>query len=351
MTSGEPAHPVAQSWAPTLPIVTERLAIRRHELRDLDDLVRFHGDEVTTRYLPWPVRDRGETLAALQKKLDQDRAAVDGDWIVLAIEERATGEVIGELDLKRAGGGRAELGYVIRRDREGHGLAAEAVRALLRYAFGELSLDVVDAFIAPGNERSTRFAERLGFHRDPARDRSDLDDPTQAFALTQEQWTSAPDAAAISVRPYRADDATATLEIFVVAILQGARDAYSEEQRLAWLGDEPRAPRWHAERDRARTFVAEREGVVVGFTDLRGDGYVDRLFTHPSATRRGVGSALLRHVVALARIEGMPRLTTHASLLARPTFERAGFVVDHGETVRRGGVDLERFAMRLDLRD
>lgn len=153
----------------------------------------------------------------------------------------------------------------------------------------------------------------------------------------------------LTVRPYRTDDAAATLEVFVTAILRGARDVYSEEQRTAWLGDEPRAPRWHEDRVRARTFVAEVDGVVVGFTDLRADGYVDRLFTHPSATRRGVGGALLGHVVALARAEGVARLTTHASHVARPVFARAGFVVDHAETVERDGVGLERFAMHLDL--
>ncbi|MDN3310444.1 GNAT family N-acetyltransferase [Microbacterium oryzae] len=348
MERGTPAAHAPSTWSPALPVTTDRLILRRHELRDLDDLVRFHSDPDTVRYLPWPVRDRDQTLAALEKKLDQHQATADGEWIVLAVEERASGEVIGELDLKRAGDGRAELGYVIRRDRQGRGLAREAVIPLLRYAFEKLDLDAVDAFISPGNAASTRFAERLGFRREPFRDNPHGDNPTLAFTLTREAWAEAP-ATAITVRPYRPTDAAATLEIFVTAILRGARDAYTDEQRLAWLGDNPRAPRWHEERAATRTFVAEISGVVVGFTDLGADGYIDRLFVHPSATRRGVGRRLLHHVVALAESEGMPRVCTNASRVARPVLERAGFVVDHAETVERAGVALERFAMHRDL--
>lgn len=153
----------------------------------------------------------------------------------------------------------------------------------------------------------------------------------------------------VLVRPYVETDAAATLEIFVRAILEGARSRYSDEQVRAWLGEAPRAPGWNADWMATRTFVAVSDEVVVGFVDLREDGYVDRLFTLPSRSRGGVGSALIRHVLAVARSESIPRLMTHASHLARPVFERFGFVVDHAETVRRGGIGLERFAMHLDV--
>lgn len=153
----------------------------------------------------------------------------------------------------------------------------------------------------------------------------------------------------IRIRPYRSADAAATLEIFIRAILGSARAHYTEEQTRAWLGDEPRATTWDAERLAAGTRVAERDGVVLGFTDLGEDGYVDRLFTLPAAARQGVASALLADTLGLARRRGLQRLTTHASRVARPVFERAGFVVDHAESVRRGEVELERFAMHRDV--
>ena len=149
------------AWAPALPIETPRLLLRLHVPDDLDDLVVFHSDPVTTRYIPWPVRTRRQTLEALEKKYAAGVAANDGDWIVLAIEEKATGTVIGEVLLKR--GDVPEVGYVIRRDREGQGLASEAVSAML--AVARTYAAQVKAVVEPGNGASVRLLERLGFEQ------------------------------------------------------------------------------------------------------------------------------------------------------------------------------------------
>lgn len=174
-----------RDWAPELPLRTPRLLLREHRMTDLDDLAIFHGDERTVRYLPWPVRSRDDTRTALLKKLDQHRAAADGDWLVLAVEEIATGQVIGEVDLRRGTGGHADLGYVVRRDREGLGLATEAVRELLRLATEDLGVTTIDAHIVPGNTPSERFAERHGFVRYPEGDVDAPENPTRAFRLSR----------------------------------------------------------------------------------------------------------------------------------------------------------------------
>jgi RimJ/RimL family protein N-acetyltransferase len=170
-----------RDWAPELPLRTPRLLLREHRLTDLDDLALFHGDERTVRYLPWPLRSRDDTRTALLKKLSQHRAPAEGDWLVLAIEENASGQVIGEVDLKRGTDGHADLGYVVRRDREGLGLASEAVRELLRLATEDLGVTTIDAHIVPGNTASERLAERQGFSHHPEGDVDDPENPTRAF--------------------------------------------------------------------------------------------------------------------------------------------------------------------------
>lgn len=172
-------------WAPALPLRTQRLLLRAHRLTDLDDLAVFHGDERTTRYLPWPVRSRDDTRTALLKKLSQHRAAAEGDWLVLAIEEVASGRVIGEVDLMRGPAGSADLGYVVRRDREGLGLASEAVREMLRLATEELGVRTIDAHIEPANTASERFAQRHGFVRHPEGDLPDAEPPIRAWRRVQ----------------------------------------------------------------------------------------------------------------------------------------------------------------------
>ncbi len=58
---------------------------------------------------------------------------------------------------------RAELGYILRRDHWGRGLASEALTALCNHAFGTLRLHRLEADIDPRNAGSIRLVERLGF--------------------------------------------------------------------------------------------------------------------------------------------------------------------------------------------
>lgn len=153
----------------------------------------------------------------------------------------------------------------------------------------------------------------------------------------------------MTLRPYTADDATATLRIFERAVTETARSRYSEAQVLAWLGGPRDETAWHERRAGARTVVAVVDGEVAGFTDLRDDGYVDMLFVSPDHGRRGIGARLLEHVVEEAVRDGVAALSTHASKVARPVFERAGFVVMERETVHRGDVTLDRYVMRRVL--
>lgn len=152
------------TWTFDYPLLTPRLALRPHTLDDLDDLVVFHGDPEVTRYIPWPVRTREQTLEALRAKLPRTSASAPGDWIVLAVAEREGGTVIGEVLLKREEGeGRAEVGYAFRTDRHGQGLAREAVTGLLDAARDRLGVTDVGAVVEPGNAASIGLLTRLGF--------------------------------------------------------------------------------------------------------------------------------------------------------------------------------------------
>lgn len=58
------------------------------------------------------------------------------------------------------------LGYQIARSHQGRGLMREALQALNAYAFGPLHLHRIMANYVPGNERSGRLLESLGFVRE-----------------------------------------------------------------------------------------------------------------------------------------------------------------------------------------
>jgi len=149
-----------------LPIETERLVLRAHRSEDLDDLARFHGDPEVVRYVPWPVRDREATAQTLEAKLGQTSLDEPGQWLVLAVELRSTGTVIGEVLLKWASDRQGELGFAFGRDHHGQGYAAEAASALLGLGFDGLGFHRVSAVVVEGNDASTRLLGRLGFRQE-----------------------------------------------------------------------------------------------------------------------------------------------------------------------------------------
>jgi RimJ/RimL family protein N-acetyltransferase len=73
-----------------------------------------------------------------------------------------TGRMEGEVCLlTRAGFEALEIGYWLRRDAVGQGLATEMASAMVRTAFEFDGLKRLDLLCAPGNERSAVMARRL----------------------------------------------------------------------------------------------------------------------------------------------------------------------------------------------
>lgn len=89
-----------------------------------------------------------------------------GVWVV---EPKAGGEVLGFVLIGCEPGDREpELGFLFRAVGEGQGYASEAARLAKTHAFVTLGLSGLVSYVAEGNERSTRLAERLGGERDLA---------------------------------------------------------------------------------------------------------------------------------------------------------------------------------------
>jgi RimJ/RimL family protein N-acetyltransferase len=155
-------------WTFDYPLRTERLDLRPHTLADLDDLEVFHSDPDVTRYIPWPVRDREQVRAALVAKIPQISASAAGEWIVLAVEERRSGTVIGEILLKREADTAAEIGYAFATQGQGKGLATEAVVSLMSAARRQLRITTFDALVETPNVASARLLARVGFAPAPS---------------------------------------------------------------------------------------------------------------------------------------------------------------------------------------
>jgi putative acetyltransferase len=153
----------------------------------------------------------------------------------------------------------------------------------------------------------------------------------------------------IRIRPYDEKDAPEIVRLFYETIRSVNLADYSQEQVEAWAPEIPDPDAWNARLSGRRTLVAEEGGEVVGFAEIEGDGHLDTFYCRKDSVGRGVGSRLYLAVEQEARIRGLGRLFTEASITARPFFERHGFRTIRERTVVRRGVELTNFAIEKRL--
>lgn len=142
----------------------------------------------------------------------------------------------------------------------------------------------------------------------------------------------------MNLRPYRPADAPATFAVFRAALKGTAAQHYEPNQIDAWLARVGSETDWQARLDAADiALVCEDDLGVFAFATLivgaDGTGEVHQLMCHPRRARQGAAGALLDSLMDEARARGLARLTTQASLAARPVFERHGFSVFEDRTV------------------
>jgi RimJ/RimL family protein N-acetyltransferase len=144
----------------------ERIRLRGFRADDLDDFYAVHSDVEVMRYWSFPAWTE---LSQARERFAGARAGRDaGRLLCWAIADIDDDRVIGGVTLFAIDRhqGRAEIGYSLRSDRWGRGLAREALQLVLAHAFDSLGLRRVEADIDPRNLGSCGLAERMGFVRE-----------------------------------------------------------------------------------------------------------------------------------------------------------------------------------------
>lgn len=180
----------------TLPIRTERLIIRRFTLADIDDIIAFTAHPSVARETTnIPRADREKMMEYIETQrgysLFETQKCVD-----LACELKETGIVIGLLSLVSDGKRQGEIGWGFSIDYRGQGLATEAARALITYAFDECDYHRIFAGTIFTNTRSWTLMERLGLRKEahfvkahvPAEEAGEWID-TVRYAILAEEWS------------------------------------------------------------------------------------------------------------------------------------------------------------------
>lgn len=147
----------------------------------------------------------------------------------------------------------------------------------------------------------------------------------------------------MTLRDYCKTDCTELARLFYDTVHTVNAKDYSREQLDAWATGEVNLEAWNKSFQAHNTVVAEMDGQIVGFGDMDETGYLDRLYVHKDYQRRGVATAICD---ALEQNTKAAEFTTHASITARPFFEKRGYTVVKVQQVERRGILLTNFVMK-----
>lgn len=147
------------------------------------------------------------------------------------------------------------------------------------------------------------------------------------------------------IREYQASDCEELTELFYNTVHTVNAQDYTEEQLNAWASGTVDLEKWNASLLDHYSLVAVEDGIITGFGDIDRTGYLDRLYVHKDYQRKGTASAICD--LLEGRIGG--KIVTHASITAKPFFEKRGYQVTRQQQVERQGVLLTNYVMEKDV--
>ena len=185
------------------PRLTDRLALRPLTLDDVDAVHAYRSLPEVVVHLSHDVLSREQVLTRIAQRVERGRAGADEPLLGLAVEERSTGRVVGDVMLRLerchsvastpAREWEGTIGYALHPDAQGRGLAAEAAAELLVIGFRDLGLRRITADAYADNIASNRVLRRIGMRHEATtraeslgKDGTWLDDNT--WALLREEW-------------------------------------------------------------------------------------------------------------------------------------------------------------------
>lgn len=143
------------------------------------------------------------------------------------------------------------------------------------------------------------------------------------------------------IRKYQIADCRELANLFYNTVHSVNAKDYTEEQLNVWATGNVDLDLWNRSFLEHYTLVAVDGELIVGFGDIDTTGYLDRLYVHKNYQGKGIASALCNELEQVA----IETIIVHASITAKPFFEKRGYVVKKEQQVERQGVLLTNYVM------
>ncbi|GLX77268.1 N-acetyltransferase GCN5 [Thalassotalea insulae] len=149
-----------------LSFTTERLQIRLMQQDDFPLFNRLQSDKALMQYIG-PILSPEELKAKFNTRIRPWDGEQD-HWLTLKIITKNTNEFIGSVGFRIADieAERAEIGYLLLQQYQGHGYMTEATRALVAFLFNQLEVAKIEAHCCADNNASWKVMEKLGMERE-----------------------------------------------------------------------------------------------------------------------------------------------------------------------------------------
>jgi len=106
---------------------------------------------------------------------------------------------------------------------------------------------------------------------------------------------------------------------------------------------------WNRSFENKYVFVYEDQSEILGFCELREDGYIDRFYTRADSIGQGVGTFLYMTLESKAKELRLSKLFVDASITAKPFFEKMNFSMIKEKNVSLSGVSFINYLMENQL--
>lgn len=153
----------------------------------------------------------------------------------------------------------------------------------------------------------------------------------------------------MNIRKYRSDDCRKIATLFYDTVHHVNSKDYTQKQLHAWATGLVDMNAWDRSFTENYTVVCEQGKQIIGFGDIDNTGYLNRIFVHKEYQGLGIATAIVDYLEEYAMDNGLVLITTHASITARPFFERRGYIVMKEQQVKRNKQWLTNFVMEKSV--
>lgn len=153
----------------------------------------------------------------------------------------------------------------------------------------------------------------------------------------------------MQIRLFRPEDADQIAKLFHDTVREVNVQDYSIPQVQAWSPDDLYFRDWATVCTQRFTYVAESEGLILGFGELETNGHIDCFYCHKDYQRCGIGRSIYQAIESKARELNVDRLFTEASITAKPFFESLGFTLITAQQVLCRGETFTNYRMEKTL--